>query len=655
MKKQSLLSGITIVQLFFASYCISPATGMDTLRIAPVEVVSSRFLYFANDKKQTVIDSLNLAANYTLHLGELLEINSSVHVMSYGGAGSVSSVSLRGSGSNHTLVTWNGFPLNSLSTGGADLSVIPVEFSDRITIMPGAPASIYGSGTFGGSVNLTNHADWENRYKFSVSTEIGSFGYLRYGAGITVGNKMIQYSLNGFHNRAENDFSFINTEKFGQPSEVLNHNGLVNSGILQNLIFKPGHKQSLEVGAWYQVKEKKIPEIMSSYGTSNQAQKDSSLKIFLKYKKLLHRSNLELRSAYMMDYLRYTDKENATDDFFIIDSRIKTNRILNDLNYRIILRNNVSIDLGGMYSILLAETDNYETTAIEHVGDVFTGLKIYSDRINSNLTLRKTFSKYKDPSLLYSIGVSSNLLNKKLQLRANLSNKFRRPGFNDKYWTPGGNPELKPEQGWGVNIGAAWCVLASPDDHNRLQLETDLFSSVINDWIQWIPSETSGLWKPVNYKKIWSRGMETSLVFNRTSGDLKTEFKIGYTLTYSTNIEAFNDAPILGNQIRYVPVHTGNASIAFDYRKLFALVYHGYTGDRYTTDDNDGKLNGYNITNLLLGYKAGRKENFTFHLRIANIFNSAYQAIQSYPMPGRAFYLGVKSAIYRRDTNEEKN
>ena len=48
----------------------------------------------------------------------------------------------------------------------------------------------------------------------------------------------------------------------------------------------------------------------------------------------------------------------------------------------------------------------------------------------------------------WSAGMVFNLWEKILQLKGSMAYNYRFPSMNDLYWRPGGNPEVKPEEGY---------------------------------------------------------------------------------------------------------------------------------------------------------------------------------------------------------------
>src|SRR2546426_2729197 len=77
-----------------------------------------------------------------------------VSVRAYGGLGELAQPSIRGSSPAQVLVLLDGIPLNSVALGQTDLSTISVDGVERIEILRGPFAAIYGSGALGGVINI---------------------------------------------------------------------------------------------------------------------------------------------------------------------------------------------------------------------------------------------------------------------------------------------------------------------------------------------------------------------------------------------------------------------------------------------------------------------------------------------------------------------
>src|SRR2546425_6681467 len=76
-------------------------------------------------------------------------------VRAYGGLGELAEASIRGSSPAQVLVLLDGIPLNSVALGETDLSTISVDGVERIEVLRGPFAAIYGSGALGGVISIT--------------------------------------------------------------------------------------------------------------------------------------------------------------------------------------------------------------------------------------------------------------------------------------------------------------------------------------------------------------------------------------------------------------------------------------------------------------------------------------------------------------------
>lgn len=627
-------------------------TSSSTIMLPVVDVNESREDYFADDKNITIIDKKIINENLSSNLGELLSVSAPLHIQNYGANGSVSSVSIRGSAADHTTINWNGIPINSVTLGQADLSTIPVYFTDEISIANGASGSLYGSGTFGGSINLNNIPDWKEKYNINVLAEYGSFNDKRYAMQGMWCNSWFQSKTVIFQNQSLNNFKYTDTYKFGNPLTEQSHNSLDYWGLLQNVFIKLPKNYKIETGFWYQYKIKELPEIMGSYGSSNTLQKDSTMRFYFKASKLFKKSVLNLKSGYINDFMRYTDKENFNDDNYSIDARIKTKRYLSDINYRHYYSNLISFDFGVSYNRLIGEVDNYGKIIKENNFAVFSGLRLKFKKLTTNFTLRKEFVATIDPKTQFSTGLNYTLIPNKLAINSSYSDKFRVPDFNEKYWIPGGNPNLNPEYGWGSDLGIEYTFF-NKDSFNNISVNSTIYTSSINNWIQWVPGE--GYWYPKSYKKVWARGNESSLNYVFKIKNINISLSIKYTYTKSTNSKT-NDInqTLIGNELMYIPNHIVKSSLNMEYKSVNFGVIPVYIGSRHTREDNEERymMPSYYVTNINLGIKFKiRKYQSVFYLKINNLFDHQYQVIRSYAMPGRSFLAGLKIGINKSNNN----
>jgi vitamin B12 transporter len=130
-----------------------------------------------------VVDSKELELRDALFADEALATIPGVTVAGDGAFGGVSSVFLRGMGSDKTLVLIDGVPVDdpSLPAGGFDFSTLDTFDVQRIEVLTGPQGSLWGSDAIGGVVSITTREPDGLR----AVVEGGSFDTAR--AGVSAG------------------------------------------------------------------------------------------------------------------------------------------------------------------------------------------------------------------------------------------------------------------------------------------------------------------------------------------------------------------------------------------------------------------------------------------------------------------------------------
>jgi vitamin B12 transporter len=101
-----------------------------------------------------VLTREDIARAQALDLAELLRFYAGIELGRNGGPGSFTSVFVRGGESNHTLVMIDGVRMNPATSGGAALQNIAPEMVERIEIVKGPRATLYGSDAIAGVINV---------------------------------------------------------------------------------------------------------------------------------------------------------------------------------------------------------------------------------------------------------------------------------------------------------------------------------------------------------------------------------------------------------------------------------------------------------------------------------------------------------------------
>lgn len=638
------LKSIICFSLFGGIFAFSFAFSPDSLwhiSINEITIEHSRESFFSEDKKVYRPDSLQLQHYRNSNIGELLGSVSPVYINSYGSSGAVSGMILRGGGSSQSLVLWNGFPVNSLSLGSADLSLIPVSGFNDISLTHSAAGSIYSSGTFGGSLDLQYRPGWESGLRVTLTPEAGSYGDRRISASVSGGNSNLQIHTTFLRQQGDYNFVFTDAYKYGRPRESIENNALSNTLFIQNVFLKlPGNNQ-LEAGFWYQEKLKEIPAIMGSYSPGSAHQRDSVFRVYGKWKKIFTHSSLQIRTAWFTDQMLYRDNYSITEGLYLVDSKIRNSKVMTDGFYRLYLGNSISLDGGAALSVLSAQVSNYGGRITELIPSIYTGMKFRSDLIVANFSIRKEFHELQDVKPLVSAGFRGNIIKNRLAVRVNYSDQFRIPTFNDKYWQPGGNPGLIPEKGWTTDAGIEFSHRIN--SASFLIFDLTAYYNSIENLIQWLPHGSGSIWTPQNTKHVISKGIESGLNYKLESSLIHLNVHAGYVLNKS-QIRATNNTylQLTGKELIYRPNHILNLSSNAAMGDYTLTLNMSFIGKRYTTEDNNPvyAMPSHFLLNLFTGYTFYFRDlSGTLQLRVNNLLDQQYQLVRSFAMPGRTYQV----------------
>ncbi|WP_289054402.1 TonB-dependent receptor plug domain-containing protein [Carboxylicivirga marina] len=630
----------------------------DSVKVQEVEITASRLSHFASTEREDRLDTLTLQKYANQDLGTLLQKSLLVNIQSNGGLGGLTTASIRGASSNQTLVTWNGLPVNSLTTGSADLSLIHAGSFNDISITYGAAGSLYGSGTMGGTIELTNEPSWNNGLSANVRAEIGSFSNYKGNMSFAASSSVLSYQAQLQYQDSKNNFAYTDEFDHGHPTEKLTHNENALIGTIHNLYWKAG-KNLFDFGAWYQVKEKNIPGLMGvGEPVSHQTQKDSTLKIYVGWRRLIGNCRLDAKTAYSYDFLRYTDKETADSESYKIFSEIAAKRWLSDLSSRWYLIQNLSIDLNGRYSRLEGITSNYAENIIEHEWRFNTAIKYTNDIGVFIGTIGKDWNtteanqltaigegvdsdgsilnanELPNPPLMFSLSSKVIIRPTWLALRGRVSTHFRRPTFNDRYWVPGGNLNLKAEEGFNFELGAE--IFEQQTKVGFFSGDVAYYRSDNNESIAWKPA--GSIWQPINTGAVISHGFDIDvnhqLSFNKFQ--LINKLLYGYNDTYDNSEESASYKEALG----YRPKHIFKANCDIVGEKWNAGINFYSRSKCFTWEGR--QVDAYALFDISAGYHMViSKVDVDLLGRVENVLNTSYQLVRAYPMPGRAYYLTV--------------
>lgn len=235
-----------------------------------------------------------------------------------------------------------------------------------------------------------------------------------------------------------------------------------------------------------------------------------------------------------------------------------------------------------------------------------------------------------------------------VMLKASVSRNHKFPTLNDLYFLPGGNPDLRSENGWSYDAGASFSTRPAGAAAVSVGGSATWFDSRIDDWIIWLPT-TKGFFSPRNVKKVHAYGVETRL--NLGAEPLRgwlLDVQGSYSWTPSVNCgEKMSEGDrSVGKQLPYVPRHSASLTGRLSWRGWSFLYKWAYYSQRYTMSSNDytltGHLPAYFMSNVTLEKSLAFKPlDLQLKLAVNNLFDEDYLSVLSRPMPGINFELFV--------------
>ncbi len=131
----------------------------------------------------TVITRSDIERSQAPDIADLLSQQAGLDVVRSGGTGTNVSIFTRGSNSNHTLILINGVRVNTAMQGNYDFSNLPLAMIERVEIVRGPRAALWGSDAIGGVINIFT------REKSSFAElRAGSYGRAEFDAGFGLGD-----------------------------------------------------------------------------------------------------------------------------------------------------------------------------------------------------------------------------------------------------------------------------------------------------------------------------------------------------------------------------------------------------------------------------------------------------------------------------------
>lgn len=595
-------TNVTTTKTLISLAVLAANFGLQAEELETITVTATRTAEALNASLASVnvINRADIEAIKPLSTLELLSTVAGLDISQQGGRGQNSSVFMRGTNANHTLVLVDGIRISSATLGTTDLQSIAPSQIERIEIVKGPRAAIWGSDAIGGVIQIfTRKAEG-----VTVSASIGSESYK--GLSATVGFE---------HGDGRSTISVSHEEADG--FDVLADVEPDKDGF-EHTTFTATGEQSISKAlqlTYLLQKNKGDNEYDNRYGGNNQSDTDNYAWNLGANYQWSDSDVVSVKIGQNQDSrLSFKAGESS-------DSLFETNRdqlsVVNSSN----LNTNTLLTFGFDYiSESITTTVNDFNPAYNEDERNLVGLFAYGQHKVEQFTLEAAV-RYDDVENIdsettYNLGLGYDLTSD-TTVALNHSTGFKAPTFNDLYYPFGGNPDLESETSETTEVLLKHAFASGA-------FGISLYQTEVENLIEWAPLP-SGAWSPQNVSEAEIQGAEVE--FNYTYAGLTHNVSLAY-------IDAEDGK---GKQlIRRARDHF-NYTVSAQLGEIDFSASYSYKGDR--TDNGDIKLDSYSLVNAKLGYSVS--EALTLDFKVNNLFDETFSTANGYNSQDRNLYFGV--------------
>jgi len=551
---------------------------------------------------------------------DLLSTLPSIDVANNGGRGQQSSIFMRGTNSGHTLVLIDGIRVSSATTGSTSFSNISPEMIERIEVVQGPRAALWGSDAIGGVIQIFTRKLAGGEHFAGVT--LGSEEYRKYKAGIGLSHGEGQTTVTINHEESDGfdvqDDGEIDEDGYEFTSIVIRGQQQVNDSLSFDWLasfddgeteFDGGSQNNSDTKnhAWL---------VRANYKTDiNGIQNNTVMSIGQNrdhshgFKDNIAKSIFETRR----DQFSLVNNSLISDDFQI---NVGVDFYQDDVS-------NSRVQSFFDDSVFFAYADEQRDTTGVFVHGLYT-----VDALTLEATVRHDDVSGVDSETTYNLGAGLNL-NADSRVVFNYGTGFKVPSFNQLYYPNFGTPTLESELSETAEIFFETNIAG-------VDAGLNFYYSKIDNLIDRAGGVAS------NFDKVDIKGIEFTAIFDALGG------------THDINA-SYTDAKdkVTPGDLLDTPEETDSKLIrrardkfnykfttSIDVADLYAeYKFVGSREDRAFGVADPIPLGAYQLINL--GLNASLSENVKLNARVTNLLDKEYRTVNSYFTQGRAVYIGV--------------
>ena len=587
---------------------------------------------------------------------------SGIQIKDYGGIGGLKTVNIRGLGTQHVGVFYDGVQLGNAQNGQIDLGRFSLDNMEAVSLYNGQKSAIFQSAkdfASAGSIYMTarhpSFGEGQN-YRLKGTFKTGSFGLVNPSVLLEHRlSKQVSGSLSAEYMYTNGKYKFRYRQKNGYDITETRKNGDVEAIRAEYGLFGDMQGGEWKAKAYLYNSERGLPgAAVRETGDFVHEDRQWDTNFFLQgsFRKHWGNYSLQTNGKYAYDYLHYLSDPRLDVTTLYVNNHYRQHELYfsaaNMLNILPFWSADVSVDF--QWNKLNADLVNF-VYPCRYTALVAAATALHFERFKLQASLLGTFvhETTKVPNAAagdkhkYTPTVVASwqpFKNEDLNLRAFYKKIFRMPTLNDLYYTFIGNIDLNPEYTTQYDIGVTYSRKFRGGYPARLEFQADAYYNEVTDKIVAMPTSNQFRWTMVNLGYVEMRGVDVALQTEwHLLKDLKANLRVNYTYEKAQD---FTDAKsdYYGGQIPYIPWHSGSAVLNLSYRDWDMNYSFIYTGERYESSANipENYAKEWYTNDLSLSRRLHwKKMLWKLTAEVNNVFNQQYEVVQWYPMPGINF------------------
>ncbi len=558
-----------------------------------------------NSRTISIITAEDIKNSAAVTMADLLQQITGVDIRRRGNGGSQADLQIRGGGFDQTLLLIDGIKMDDAQTGHHTMNAaLPLEVIERIEIIKGPAARVFGQNAFTGAINIVTKKSLENTV--STNIETGSFGQLN--GNVTAGVAL------------DNSSHIIHIGKVTSEGYRINSDYDNSNYFLKSVFNKKA--QPIEMIATFFERKFGAENFYTTNPTFNEYEETQNS--LIAFTTSFQKNNLKIQPR--IYWKRNQDiflLRRFEPEFFRnvhISNKIGAEANASFTSKLGITGFGVDVSKIDLSSNNLGDRNRFMTTMfLEH------RFKFLEDRLDLTpgvaLTYFSDFKFHAFPGLDVGFDITSNF-----KAYGNIGYTYRIPTYTDLFYTDpttNGNPNLEPEEAFSQEIGLKFIT-------PKFRVALALFNRDAKNLIDYIRTSTEdAVFSALNIAEVNTKGAEFDAAYNFKIKSFTQTLAFGYAYLDDTILEQ-NEALSRYSLNTLKHQYTTRFSTQL-FKNIRQNVVYKYA--ERTTGQT------YNVWDASLIYRLSTIE---FSITASNIFNADYIETGFTPMPPGNVLFGLR-------------